>query len=322
MIRKGKKSLEAINEAIFRFAEVSNQKSERNYQQPIFRSSVGGTIFFDVEEYNPYKVAKIYEEADNYIIYDVKPLHNSEAKRLAVKVILRYKSSMEQIAKFATEIRNKVLYYEVHQNEIAEAHHSGNAVNIVWCHFGYDEDDMVNCNYICRTTWVDDLQNKEWWYRSSKSTITVSGVHIDLNRSYELIKSLKDNSLRKEDLIKVTREYTANIISAAERYIKLFREYLNNTLTEEQLIESVSPLNAEISKWFFKQIDLPIPPNELHDWAQTHTKIACTIHDFSLFYDKKNLSTWESENRKWLLNNAINQYGIELEELKTVDKLI
>lgn len=132
LIRKGKKSLEAINEAIFHFAEVSNRKGKHNFQQPVFRSSIGGTIFFDVEEYNPYKIAKVYEETDNYIIYNVEPVHHAGAKRLSVNVILRFQSSMEQIA----EIKNKVLYYDVYQNEIAEAHYKGRAVNIVWCYFG------------------------------------------------------------------------------------------------------------------------------------------------------------------------------------------
>ncbi len=322
LIRKGKKSLETINEAIFRFAEVSNRKKGCNFQQPIFRSSIGGTIFFDVEEYNPYKIAKIYEETDNYIIYNVEPAHHAEEKRLFVKVILRFPSSMEQIAEIATGIKNKVLYYEVHQNEIAEARHKGHAANIVCCYFGYDEDDMVDCNYFCYTTWVDDLQDKDCWYRTSKNIIVIKGVHINVNGSYELIKNLRDNNLDKDELIQITREYTANIISVAEQYIKIFREYLNNTITEEELINSVVPLNIEISKWFFKQSDLPKSPNELHDWAHIHKKLSCTIHDFSLFYDKKNLKTWKSENRKWLLKNAIKRYEMELEELKIADKLI
>ena len=322
LVRKGKKSLEAINEAIFHFAEVSNRKGKHNFQQPVFRSSIGGTIFFDVEEYNPYKIAKVYEETDNYIIYNVEPVHHVGAKRLSVKVILRFQSSMEQIAEIATEIKNKVLYYEVYQNEIAEARYKGCAANIIWCYFGYDEDDMVDCNFICHSTWVDDTQDKEYWYRTSKNTIVAKEVHIDVHGSYELIKNLKDNTLDKDELIQITREYTANIISAAEQYIKIFREYLNNTITEEELIDSVVPLNIEISKWFLKQSDLPIPPKELHDWAHIHTKLSCTIHDFSLFYDKKNLKTWKSENRKWLLQNAIKQYEMELEELKAADKLI
>ena len=249
-------------------------------------------------------------------------MHHADAKRLSVKVILRFQSSMEQIAEIATEIKNKVLYFGVYQNEIAEARYKGRVANIVWYYFGYDENDMVDCNFICHSTWVDDAQDKEYWYRTSKNTITAKGVHIDVHSSYELIKNLKDNALDKDELIQITRKYTANIISVAEQYIKIFREYLNNTITEEELIDSVAPFNIEISKWFLKQSDLPIPPKELHDWAHIHTKLSCTIHDFSLFYDKKNLKTWKSENRKWLLQNAIKQYEMELEELKAADKLI
>ncbi len=322
LIRKGKKSLEAINEAIFRFAEICNSKSKYNIQQPIFRANVGGTIFFDIEEYNPYKVAKIYEESNNYIIYAVEPFHHSMAKRLVVKVILRYQSSMEQIADTALEIQKKVLYYEVHQNEIAEAHHKGKAANIIWCYFGYDEEDMIDGNFICHTTWVDDLQDNNWWYRSTKNTEFINGVHIDVNSSYEMIKELRDNTISKDELIRVTREYSSKIISAAEQYIKVYREYLNNTLTEEQLIDIVTPLNNEISLWFFKQTNLPIPLKELDDWSHIHTKIACTIHDFSLFYDRKNLNTWPSENRKRLMSDAIKRYETELEELKAIERTI
>src|SRR5665648_923394 len=64
---------------IFHFAELCNRKGKYNFQQPIFRANVGGTIFFDVEEHNPYKVAKIYEESDNYIIYAVEPVHHGMA---------------------------------------------------------------------------------------------------------------------------------------------------------------------------------------------------------------------------------------------------
>ena len=319
LIRKGKISLEAINKAVFHFAEAANKKSGCNIQQPIFRSSIGGTIFFDVEEYNPYKIAKIYEETDNYIIYEIEPVHHIEAKRLAVKIILRFQSSIEEIAKIATEIKNKVLYYEVHQNEIAESYHKDKAANIIWCYFGYDEDDMVDCNYICHTTWVDDSQDKKFWYHNSKNVTMVNGVHIDIHNSYEEIKNLKDHPLTNEELIKMTREYTRNLISAAEQYIKVFREYLNNTLTESQLIDNVAPLNIKIEKWFSKRSNLPIPPKELHNRAQIHTNLASIIHNFSLFYNKKNLKTWETKNRKQLLINAIKQYQIELDELKAVD---
>ncbi len=195
---------------------MCNKKGKYNIQQPIFRANIGGTIFFDVEEYNPYKVAQIHEETDSYIIYAVEPLHNALAKRLAVKVILRFLSSMEQIADIASEIQKKVLYYEVHQNPISEAHHRGKPANIVWCYFGYDEEEIIDGNFICHTIWVDDSQDKNWWYRSSNNTRFVNGVYIDVNSSYEMIKSLRDDTISKDELMRITRKYSSKIISAAE----------------------------------------------------------------------------------------------------------
>ncbi len=322
LIRKGRKTLEAVNSAVFHYASAWNRKKHGNVQQPIFRSNIGGTIFFEVEEYNPYQVAQIYEETDNYIIYAVEPVHHGLAKRLSVKVILRFESSMEQIAAISTEIKEKVMCYEVHQNEIAESRHKGKPANIVWCYFGYDENDMVDPNYICHTTWVDDSQDKEWWYRKSKNSLSVNGVHIDIHPSYEMLKKIMhDSPVDKDVLIQTTREYTTALISQAEQYIRVYREFLNNTITEGELIEAVAPINTEISNLFFKQSDLPVPPKELHDWAHAHTCIAGTIHNFSLFYDKKYLAKWKPENRKYLMDSSIVQYETELEELKEIDKI-
>jgi hypothetical protein len=92
-------------------------------------------------------------------------MHHGMAKRLSVKVILRYESSLDEIADISLEIKDKVLFYEVHQNAMAEARHKNQAANIVWCFFGYDEDDMIDPNFICHTTWVDDAQDKSHWYR-------------------------------------------------------------------------------------------------------------------------------------------------------------
>ncbi|OAB40551.1 hypothetical protein PMSD_01200 [Paenibacillus macquariensis subsp. defensor] len=316
-ITKGTKSLEAINNAIFRYAEVWNRNGRGNVQRPIFRSNIGGTIFFEVEDYNPYEVAEVYEETDKFIIYSVEPVHHGIAKRLAVRVILRDDSSMEQIAEIASEVKEKVLLYEVHQNEIAEARHTGNPANIVWCYFGYDEDDMIDANYICHTTWVDESQDKNWWYRQSQNTLTVNGVHIDIHSSYEMIKNMMHSELvDKDNLIMMRREYSAQLISLAEQYIRLFREFRNNTLSENDLIENVAPISKKISQLFFKQSDLPVPPKELHDWAQAQTQIACTIHDFSLYYDKNHLNKWPSNNRKNLMDLTINRYEAELEVLK------
>ena len=230
---------------------------------------------------------------------------------------------MEEIADITSEIRQKILYYEVHQNEIAETRHRGKAANIVWCYFGYDEDDIIDTNFICYTTWVDDTQDKEHWYSLTNNVIFANNVHININNLYKYVKDFNEKNTASEDeLIAQTLECTRKIISFGEQYIKFFREYLNNTISEEKLIEIVAPLNDKIETWYFKQTELPIAPKELNDWSHCNTKIACTIQDFSLFYNKKNLNIWNTDSRKYLMKDAIKRYEDDLEELKKFEKMI
>ena len=120
-------------------------------------------------------------------------------------------------------------------------------------------------------------------------------------------------------MIKTTREYTSNIITLAQQHIKEFREYLNGVITEEQLIDVLQPLIHQMNKYVILQSDLPIPPVDLHDWSGTHTNLAAAAMDLSLYYDKNNLNTWSTENRKWLMADAIKKYEYALEKLKNLE---
>lgn len=71
---------------------------------------------------------------------------------------------------------------------------------------------------------------------------------------------------------------------------------------------------------FLEQSDLPYPPKELHEWANAHTQLAGTIQDFSLYYDRKNLNTWTTENRIYLMDSSIKRYETDLEALRTLEK--
>lgn len=328
LIREGRKSLESINEAVFRFVEIANKKAldkennSRNIQNPVFRSSIGGTIFFDVEEYNPYKVQKVYVDTEDYIIYSVEPLHNSKSKRFAVKVILRYQSTEEQVGEIAKEIKNTISDCEVYQNETAERIYKNNPPNVVFYYFGYDEDDIVNSNFAYNATWVDDAQDKNEWYYMGENAKIKNNVYIQTNNAYKLIKTMQQSNMSDNEFIELTKKYTVEIIYAAEQYIKIFREYINNVICEEELVSRVEPIGKQISMLFFKHNDLPLAPRRLHDWSQKHDQIISTIHNFSLFYNQEYLDTWDYDRRKWLMKNAIMQYERELEMLKQADGLI
>lgn len=316
--KKGKKSLEDIRQYIDRLAIISNQKSTNGTQHVIFRSNIGGTIYFDVDKYKPYEVDKIYKEKDKYIIYDVQPTH-ANIKRMSIKVILRFPSTMEEIAKITNEIKDEAIYYDVYQNEKEESRFKGMPTKIVWCYFGYDETDIVNSNFAYKSIWVDDTLDKNYWYSISKNSEIINEIKVEEISYYNSMKKFTAENIASDDeLIEATRKCVHNMIIYAEKFIILFREYLNNTISEDELIEKTTPINHEIKKLYTQETNLPIASNELHNWQLSYSMISGTIHDFTLYYDKN--SKWDSNNRVILTELTLKRYNEELEIIKEIDQ--
>ena len=227
---------------------------------------------------------------------------------------------VQEIAAISLEIKERIARVEVHQNEIADARFRGKPANIVWCHFGYSEDDIIDCNFVFNTTWVDDTQDKKWWYRESKNGIIIDNIYIQNNPSYEMVHHYyHDTETNRDPLIEKTRHITEEMVNTAQKTIALYHEYRNASLTEEQLVDALDPLIQIINRLFTQQSDLPYPPKELHEWMDAHTQLAGTIFDLSLFYNRRFMGKWDTQSRVFLMDSKIKQYAAELEALRQVE---
>lgn len=61
IIREGKKSLYDINKLLFLFLEIWNKNNPAQKQSPIYRANIGGTIFFEIQDYRPYPVGNFVQ---------------------------------------------------------------------------------------------------------------------------------------------------------------------------------------------------------------------------------------------------------------------
>ncbi|MEW8956512.1 caspase domain-containing protein [Clostridium sp.] len=318
IIKEGKKSLYDINRLIFLYLEIWNKRNPGIQQHPIYRGALGGTIFFEVEDYSPFYVKNTYEETEKYIIYKVEPLHNRIAKRYSVKVILKDPYCLKEMATLFKEIIEKVKKLEVYSSSSFQNYWQGKDANIIFGYFGFDEEDMINSNFLCHTTWVDESQNKEWWYRLDKNSMIINGIHFNIHPYYESLKDFtQKNTGEKEELINETRKIMKELISLTEKVIGIYNEFLNGCKTEEKIVEEMKLVILDIEKQYFKQMELNIAPKELRDWSQCCSGLAATIHDFTLYYNEIYLHSRTPENRIACMNMTIKAYYNELEKLKT-----
>lgn len=149
-------------------------------------------------------------------------------------------------------------------------------------YYGRDEFDIVNSNYLCHTTWVDEYQDKKWWYRLNQNCEIINNVHFNIHSYYKSLKVFQtENTGEKNNLISNTKEIIKNLILFAEKVITLYNEFLNETKTEQELVDNMRPIIPLIEKWFFKETNLDIPPMEIKNWTQSCSGLAGTIHDFT-----------------------------------------
>jgi len=320
LIREGKKSLYDINKLLTLYMEMWSKNHPSRMQKTIFRANIGGTIFFKVQDFAPYQVDCFYKETKDFVIYEVEPTHHGTAKRFVVKVILKEPFSFYEISSINNEIVEIVKPLDIFGNTIQQQQWKKKDANIVFCYYGLDEQDIIDCNYICHTTWVDDKQDKDNWYRAGKNRELINNVFFNFHPYYQTLKVFnEEHTDSEENLIKQTRVIMSCMITLAEKAIFVYNEFLNNVIKENDFVNDMVNIAPKIQELYSKEGNLGIPPNELKEWGECCAGLSASIHDFVLFYNPKSLSERSPENRKACMDLAIKQYYKDLEKLKHIE---
>ncbi|WP_131024033.1 caspase family protein, partial [Clostridioides difficile] len=284
IVRKGELSLRAISKYINLRMSILNKNYINCKQNPIFRSNILGDIYFNVKDYKSYIKKKVFQEHDDYIIYNVKSLHISIIKRYSVEVILKNKFSYCDISEISKEVFDIVKSVEVYNSEIGEDRLKGKDANIIWVYFGKDEIDMINGIYMCKTTWIDKYQEKDIWYSvNGKNKFFINGVHTETYDNYESLKSyISQNTITKEKAVYEVKEILTNMINISEEIISFYNEYENKKICEDNIFQIIDSRKKKMDECYNKVINLDFPPIEIKDWFDKCINLVSTIQNFGV----------------------------------------
>ncbi len=314
--RKGKISLADINESVVHIAKIWNEKNPDRIQHPIYRANTGGTIYFEIEKYNPYQTLQVYRETEKYIIRNVEPLSSLQEKRLSVFVLVCNKCKEKELAKFTREIVDYVKYANVFSNKASELRFKDMPAQSVWCYFGYDEGDMVNHRYFARTIWCLDSESRKKYFSKQKNTSIIRNIWILIDSGYEFVRRLQQVDTTKEEFLQQTKRVLSKIISMAEKYITDIREIDNQTKTISEIQRTYNDWIREVYEEYYKMTEMSMAPDELHDWFKEVENLAGCVLDMAILLGKNEEYI---DGYRWLMQNNIRRYYESLEKLKDME---
>lgn len=318
LVRKGQLSLESVVNYVDLLAGKWAEKHKTS-QHPIFRSSMPGSIFFPVKEYVQYKADSFTSEQNNYIIAAVEACHSSTSKRYAVKVILKEECNLEEISAISHHIKDEVANLEIFKSEMAENRFKGKAIDILFFYFGYDESDVCFGTWQYRSFWVAKECDKKYWYSKRKSQV-IDGICVIKEDSYSLARHMKYTDMTQAEYILKVYEYTDQVIGKAREFIRIFREFKNGTIEENELIYYTEAIRIEINFCRSRFDNLPAFYVELQEWSEICYQLSGSILDFSLYWSQKGLTTWSLQDRISLTEHSIQEYQEGLQKLEDYEK--
>lgn len=316
-VRKDSLSLEDINSDVFYMMDIWNEQHPDRKQNPIFRSSLGGTIYFKVADYIPYKQKNIYLETDKYTIYSAKPLSTSRYKRIAIFVIYDNVKGISSLPEITREIANIVKCENIFSSEVGEKSFGTKPAHAIWCYFGKDESDLIQHLHYAYTIWTANDEMKKTYYKDNRNAQVIDGIYVYTNASYSLVKKLHTPTISREEFITENRKLLAEIVSMAEHFIGELRETVNKTVGIEEIQKKYQKWIQDVRKKYILLSEIDSVPDDLYAWANEIYDLAGWVLDLSLLFEGK-----IGESELWLINNSIRQYNESLERLKELDDAI
>lgn len=312
--KKGFISLESIQQETKFFVSAWNQRYPHKTQHPIYRSSMGGTIYFPVEEYNEYTTEKPCWKQDEYEVVEVKALSTGKIKRLSAFVVLRGENKIENLPQYTRQIAKRIKCAKVYDSKVGEQRHGNAQARAIWCYFGLDEEDIVNHLYTAYTIWVGDEKAKTLYFRKNTSSKEIDGIYIWENKSYSMLKKMQTQTISRKEYIKENQKLLAAIVSRAECFIQDLQEVDNQTLSMKDLKKIYQPWIQEVQSLYLKVSDLDVPPKEIHCWAEKIADLAGWVTDMSLILEHYGEN--RNESQIWLIKNMVKRYYEGLEWLR------
>lgn len=330
-LHHGQLSLDRIRDLVYMEADAWNERHPDRMQHPVFRSSMGGTVTFQVAEYHPYVQQEYFSEQQDYIIAEVKPLHSGIAKRYAVKAILKHDVTENELIRINNEIVNAVRLLEIYNKQADDNKWRGLPANLIFIYYGFSQEDLANGNHQFVTTWADETQDKGHWYRTNAHSKVAGGILINTNASYELLRRItEDNTADKDSVIAETKAIMQQLIEAGEAVIRIYQEYLNGTLLAGEMLRQVSEPCKRIDRLYIAASDLPVPPVGLTKWSLLVSSIAGDMQEFSCALTRMcncqstvaigDMETNLPENKVSVMNEAIIRFHRDLETLQQYEQ--
>lgn len=295
----------------------------KTLQHPIFKCYIPGDVLFQIAE-DGVKEDNIYSSCrEHYDVYSTRILHSPIEMRYSVFAIAKGEINDELIAHYTAQIVQEIEPLRRFKTLHQAMRFCGKTTNVIFVYWGKSEEDIIRRNWIYMSRWAHPSSNRVNWYRLDKNSKIVSDIWVKPLRQYSFLKELYEkNTVSNTELIKLTHEIADPLLLSAHEIVRYFEEYDNGEIPEYAFIQACTEPFKVIQSCYWRMTNLPIPSNELKEWADQYDCLTASIDDMRIYYTSKKFLDREESNRKECMRGTVSKYREDLQELVRVEECL
>ena len=304
-----KVSLADIYGSMMELMEKWNAENTDKQQHPVFRSSIGGTIYFRLRERTAPDSAvqkRSFKPLDNAAcrVQSFKPLDNASEKRIAVfAVVDKSTATPWSLSQITREIANRVVPEQ----------------DVIWCYFGYDASDIRRGLHIAYTIWCRSDALRAKYYHHNQNSSVVDGIYLFQNNSYAILKDMQRTVKAHEVIEADYKRLLALIVTEAEKFVYDLQEVRNRIMPIEQMRASYVSWISKVKSLYICLSEEEAAPDDLYDWTEAILDLAGWVVDLAVLFEGNRTGTGAlTENERWLIDHSIRRYYEAVEKLKNM----
>ena len=310
LVRRGRISLQEICQETIRLSGMSSRAVSAIRQHPVWRSAMGGTVYFRVSPWKQWKVRAFHAVGQDFRICRVTPLSTTKTKRLAAFINTGRRMTDTELAAVTACAAAMTADLPVFAGSRTARIHRDRKTEVLWCYFGMDDRDQAGSLYYATAVWAASEKLRQTLYpkdRHSRVVESPSGpVCLTGNISYSILKDMQEERLSDEAYVHRLKEACSIMITMGEALIWLYRELENRALSREEFRRRAEPLAEQIRRQYVRTGEMPLPDPALQDlWEAADDTTGC-ITDLAVNTDK---FLEKGDNvHQWLLEDSIRRY--------------
>jgi len=244
-----------------------------------------------------------------YEIAALEDVSHAGARRLSARVVVNVAYSRDILRDVIRRATDEVAHDTYHRNEQVAKRWKGHPAQVVWLFVAADSRDLRTHNWLVRTEWIDPALDPRMRPLRMEAVEYIGDIGVVWEEGYvEKRKYYREHTASKGEFLGKLDALVERALVAGEAVRQAFALYEGGTIDETQLTAEVRRLSPEIGDFLLGSGDLPLPPEDAHEYDATAQTLIGWLHNITLYYSERGQEMRSQSARAYLARETIKDF--------------